>query len=1050
MIRFFAGHPTAANLVLLFFIALGLSSLPSLKRETFPDFTPKEMEVRILYPGASAEDVEKVVCQRIEDAIDGINDVKEVRCQAVENMAIAVAEMTESGDFSRFLDDVKTEIDAIDDFPLQIEKPIIRQLGRTDQVVSVAVTGPMSATDLKAYAEQIKDRLQFLPQVSQVSILGFSQRQLQVRVSNDNLRRHSLSISDLTNAIKKQSIDLPAGLVETRDRDFLMRFADQRRTIRKLEDLIVVGASESGGEVRLGDIAIITDRFEFNEDKVLFNGTRAAILQITKTKSQDTLVVVNAVKSFVEREQQMAPKDVTFTLTQDISSIVEDRLNMLMKNGGQGLILVFLVMWLFFQFRFAFWVAMGLPVSFLGGLFFMSVFGYSINMLSMVALLIGVGLLMDDAIVIAENIATHLRRGKTALRAAIDGTSQVMPGVVASFLTTCAVFGPLAFLSGDMGAVLKVIPVVLIIVLVVSLVEAFLILPHHLEHSLRHHHQKPVSRFRQEFDRRIEWLRHEVLGHAIDRVIQWRYLFLGLVIAVFLGSVGMLMGGHLKFQAFPDIEGDTIDARILLPQGTPLWRTEEIVNQLVSALHVVDDEMTPLQPQQQPLVEDISVHFNKNLDANETGPHVATVTVDLLTAEKRYGRIDEILQRWRDQIGSVADIISLNFKEPMIGPAGRAIEIRLIGTELSRLKAVSLELQAWLQKYRGVLDLSDDLRPGKPELRLHLREGSLALGLDATTIASQLRAGFFGSTADEVQVGPESYEIDVGLTDLDKSNLDDLQEFRIVAPNGDLIPLGTITVMEIDRGFARIHRINSQRTVTVTGDVDTRYANTQQVINDTAANLLPDIQKRFPDITVQLEGQAAESAKTGFSMIRGFLIGIIGIYILLSFQFRSYIEPLAVMSVIPLALIGVIWGHLLMGLELSMPSMMGAISLTGIVINDSILLVEFLKLRAREGHAIPEAAKLASRERFRAILLTSLTTIAGLTPLLAEKSLQAQVLIPLATSLVFGLLSATILVLFVVPVIFSLFSDMGWVSVEKEIESEAKTQEQASMGDKAV
>ncbi len=1032
MIRYFASHPTAANLLFLLMVVSGLMSLPTLKRETFPDFTPQEVEVTIPYPGGSSADVEDAICLRLEDVIEGINDLEEIRCQSMENTAIAVARMTEKGEFDRFLNDVKTEVEAVDDFPVQTEKPVIRQLGRSDSVVSIAITGPMDVADLKAYAEQIKDRLLLLPEVSLIRINGFSDHQLQVKVSSTNLRRYGISISQLSGIISQQSIDLPSGILETQDRDYLLRFIDQRKTVNELKSLVIIGASENKGEVRLGDIAEISDRFELNEEKIIFNNQRAALLKISKAKRDDALVVVDAVKQFVEVQRQMAPAGVRFELTQDVSTIVRDRLQMLVKNGLQGLLLVFLVMWLFFQFRFAFWVAMGLPVAFLGGLFLMALFGYSINMISMVALLIALGLLMDDAIVIAENIATHLKKGKSALAAAIDGTKQVMPGVISSFLTTTAVFLPLAFLSGDIGKVLKVIPVVLIMVIAISLLEAFLILPHHLEHSLRHSEKDKISRFRLRFDQGIEWLRHNVLGSVIDTVIHWRYLFLGLVVAVFLGSVGMLAGGHLKFQAFPNIEGDTIDARLLMPQGTPLWRTEEVIDRLTSALDEVNEEMTLLQQDQQPLVRDVSVQFNKNSDAHESGAHVATISADLLAAQIRNGSIDEILQLWRSRIGVLPDVNTLTFKEPKVGPAGLAINIRLMGTDLDRMKSASNELQDWLAQYKGVVNLSDDLRPGKPELRFRLREGSLALGLDAASIAQQLRAGFFGKTADEVQVGAEAFEIDVSMRDVDRNSIQDLLDFHIVTSSGDRVPLGVITSLDMGRGYARIHRIDGQRTLTLNGDVDTRIANGKQILDHTVNNFLPELQSRYPDIRFSLEGEAAESAETQASMKRGFLIGLIGIFVLLSFQFRSYIEPLAVMVAIPLSLIGVIWGHVIMGLELSMPSLMGAVSLAGIVVNDSILLVEFLKLRAREGHEITEAAKIASRERFRAILLTSLTTIAGLIPLLLEESLQAQILIPLATSIVFGLLSATLLVLLVVPALFSVFSDFGWVSVEGE------------------
>ena len=1035
MISYFASHPTAANLLLLMLIIIGLLAMPTLKRETFPDFAAQEVEVRVVYPAASAEDVEEAICQRIEDATDGISNVEEIRCESREGIGVAVIKMIEGSDMSRFLDDVKTEVEAIDNFPEQSELPVIQQLGRTDQVVSVAITGPMSVSHLKAYAEEIKDRIQELEHVSQVDIEGFSDHQLRIQIPALVIRQFGLSMTDIADKISRQNINISAGGIETKQRDILVRFDDERKTSRELEDLIII-SGDTGAEIRLGDIATITDQFELDEDKILFNGSRAALLKITKTKQQDTIDVVNSVKGFVEQEQLRAPANVNFILTQDVASIVQDRLQMLLKNGWQGLILVFLTLWLFFQIRFSFWVVLGLPVSFLGGLAMMAMLGYSINMITMVALLIALGLLMDDAIVISENIATHLHKGKKALQAAIDGTKQVMPGVISSFLTTVAVFGPLAFIEGDIGKVLKVLPVALILVMAVSLIEAFFILPQHLAHALHHHEHDESNEFRKKFDGFIEHLRHEYLGKAIDMVIHWRYLFLGIVVGVFLLSIGMIASGKLKFQAFPDIEGDVIEARILLPQGTPLWRMEAIVEKITNALSRVNEKYTLDQPAQRSLVVNTSVSFNKNIDASESGPHVATVVADLLTAEMRVGTIDNIINDWRIEVGEIPDVLSINYKEPVIGPAGLPIDMRLSGADMDTLKAASLELQAWLGRYKGVQDLSDDLRPGKPEIRLRLREGVLALGLDASSIANQLRGGFYGSTTSEIQVGQESYEIDVRLSDFDQDNLNDLEDFRIVTPDGKLVPLSVVANIDYARGYARINRIDGKRTITVQGDVDTQFANAISIVNHTKANFFPDLKLRYPAINISIEGQADSGETTAASIRRGFLIGLIGVFILLSFQFRSYIEPIVVMVAIPMAMIGVVWGHLIMGLDLSMPSMMGFVSLSGIVVNDSILLVEFLKLRTREGHDVIEAAKMASRERFRAILLTSVTTIAGLTPLLFEKSTQAQVLIPLITSIVFGLLVTTLLVLLVVPALFSILDEFGLTSVSETDEGE--------------
>ncbi|MBE9526024.1 MAG: efflux RND transporter permease subunit, partial [Proteobacteria bacterium] len=1024
---FFTHHPTAGNLLMLLLLVVGITSLPSLKRETFPDYAPQNIEVRIVYPGASTEDVEEAICQRVEDAIDGINDVDEVSCVAREGISTTVVEMIEGGDITIFMNDIKSEIESIDNFPEQVELPVIKELGRTDEVVSIAITGPMETIDLKAYAEQIKTKMLREPNITQINVQGFSEHQLRIEIPKHILHRYALNMSDIATTISRQGVDLPSGSLETHELDILLRFTDLRRTPDELSELKVISAS-SGAEIRLGDIAKITDRFELDEEKTLFNGQRAAILEVIKPKQQDTLVVVDAVKKFLENERSLASPGVQFNITNDRSSIVRDRLSMLVKNGIQGLFLVFLVMWLFFQGRFAFWVAMGLPISFLGALFLMGLFGLSLNMITMVALLIATGLLMDDAIVIAENIAAHLNKGKNALQAAIDGTKQVSPGVLSSFLTTISVFAPLAFLSGDMGKVLQFIPMVLILVLAVSLVEAFLILPHHLAHSLKHKKTgEEAPKFRQWFDNKLDTFRDYTLGPIIDLVIRQRYWFMGSVVALFLVSLGLLVGGVLKFQAFPDIEGDTIEARLLLPQGTPLWRTEKIVKQITSALEVIDNKFTPLQNkvdgQTQNIIKNVQVKFNTNMDSGESGPHIATVVVDLLTAEQRQGNIDDIINLWRNSVGEIPDIIALNFKEPVRGPGGIPLEIRLYGDNIDDLKLASTDLQSWLARYEGVVDLSDNLRPGKPELRLRMREGTFALGIDAATISSQLRAAFWGTTANEIQVGPESYEIDVRLAEDDKNTLYVLDDFRITDKEGKQIPLTTLVEVERGRGFSRIERINGQRSVTIIGDIDTRVANAREIVNHTRQNFIPQLLEQYPGVRSGFEGQSKETAKTGGSMVRGFGLGLLGIFILLSFQFRSYVEPLSVMFIIPLALIGVIWGHLLMGLNMTMPGIIGFASLSGIVVNDSILLVEFLKLKMKEGHDVLEAAKLASRARFRAVLLTSVTTIAGLIPLLLEKSLQAQILIPLATSIIFGLLATTLLVLLVVPALFSILND---------------------------
>ena len=1022
MIRYFAGHPTAANLIMAALVVIGLFAAPTLQRETFPRVEPNKIEVRVIYPAARPEEVEEAVCQRIEDAIDGINNVAEITCEAREGLGVAQVEMAEGSDLDRFFAEVRTEVEAIDDFPEEIETPTIRQLGLTDFVASVAVTGPQNRSDLKAYAEELKDRMLRWGGIPKVEIKGFSDHQIRIELKDATLRQFGLSVAEIADAVKRQSVDLPAGSISASDRELLVRFADERKKVYEFLDLIVV-SGKGGGQVRLGDIAEITDRFDLDEEKVIFNGRPAALLDITKTLTEDTLNVIAAVNAFLDHERQVAPPGVELVVTNDRSSIVSDRLEMLYRNMSQGLVLVFITLWLFFGFRYSFWVAAGLPVSFLGAMALMVMVGYSINMLTMVGLLIVIGLLMDDAIVIAENVAAQRAKGKSPLDAAVEGARQVLPSVFASFSTTAFVFGSLAFLKGDIGQVLKVVPVVMLFVLMVSLVEAFLVLPNHLKHTLEHGaHQGRVQLKVEEF---ISWLRDKVVGPLADLAVRFRYMTVGCAVGLMLVAVSMLVGGVLKFSAFPDLDGDVVEARILLPQGTPLAKTEQVVDTLTGALKRVNAEFKPRQPDGNDLIRNVSLRFNQNQDANEAGTHVATITADLLKSDIRDARIDDIIAVWRREAGEITDVLSINYTEPQLGPAGLAIEVRLKGDDLAELKQASLALQEWFDRYRGVVNLSDDLRPGKPEIRIRLKDGAPTLGVDGGMIADQLRKAFFGTTVSEIQVEGEAFEVDVRLDPADKNSVADLDYFTISMGDDNLVPITAVADLDYGRGYSRIYRVDGVRTITIEGDVDTRIANGSEIVADTRAKFFPKLAEMYPGVTLALEGQNKETEKTQQSMMRGFLLGLIGVYLLLSFLFRSYIEPIVVMVVIPFAFIGVIFGHIALGLDFTMPSLLGFIALSGVVVNDSILLVNFIKHYHGDVQSVTEAAPLASRARFRAIFLTSLTTIVGLLPMLAETSLQAQVLVPLVTSLAFGLLASTFLVLFLVPSVYSILDDMG-------------------------
>jgi hydrophobic/amphiphilic exporter-1 (mainly G- bacteria), HAE1 family len=1030
VIRYFGSHPTAANILMIALIVLGLVALPKLQRDTFPVVPATEVEIRVSYPGATPSEVEDAICQRIEDALDSVAGLIEIRSDAREGIAICTAQMRADTDMDEFFNDVKSQVEAISSFPANVEKPSIFKLERTASVASIAISGDMPPEDLYAYAVKVKERLKRDRRIAQVIVQGFSDQDVVVELSSEVLRRYGLTISDVQAAIAGQSIDLPAGIMQTRDGDLIVRFAEQRRSPAEFADLIIV-SGRAGGQIRLGDIADLHTIFDRPEDRILFNGKRAALLEISKTYDQDSIRVMEAIQENLNRERALAPQGVSLEISSDVTSNIRDRLRILTSNGAMGLVLVFLTMWLFFSFRFSFWVTMGLPVSFLAAIFAMEALGYTLNMMTMVGLLVAIGLLMDDSIIIAENIAAHLRRGMKPLEAAIVGARQVMPGVMASFLTTALIVGPLAFLSGKMGAVLKYMPAVLLITLIVSLVEAFLILPSHLAHAMKDMGAGRRGRFQSWFDARFEGLRDGLFAPLVDRVVRRPYLSIGILISMVLVSYATIPAGWLKYQAFPNLESDIIQSRILLPQGTPLGRTEEIVARVVGALDQLNDEFSTRQSGNQQMVRNVSVLYNVNVDAFESGPHLATISADLMRAEEREGTVDEMIGRWRELVGAVPDVISLKFTDKERGVAGKAIDLRLQGASLATLKRASLDLQNFLAGFSGVADLSDDLRSGKPELRVHRKETAGSFGISARGIANVVRAALHGGTGTEVLLDGEAHDLTIRLTAADRSSVEDLRQLDIRAADGSLIPLGAVADIVQTRGFARIHRVNGQRTVTVQGAIDTKVANAREIMRTVKKSFGPQLKKKYPGVRLSSQGQDKDSADTGNSLRTNLLIGLIGIFLILAFQFRNYVQPFAVILAIPMGLIGVVWGHLALGLDLTMPSLVAFATLAGVVVNDNILLVTFLKERLAEGVDVAEAGRQAARDRFRPIVLTSLTTIAGLLPLLSETSTQAQLLIPLVASLAFGLLTATILSLLLVPAFFVILDDVGLLKTER-------------------
>ena len=857
--------------------------------KTLPDFTIDKVDIRVVYPGARAEDVELAICQRLEDALDSITFVDEITCEAREGLGIAVVELAKGGNINAFLSDIQTEVDAIDSFPALVEKPTVRRLNLTEKVISLVITGPMQVLDLHSYADQIKDQLTNLPTISQVELQGFSDHQIRIEPRSEILRQHGLSVASLAHVISSQSIDLPSGILQTQERNILVRFSDERRRPIDFENL-VIASGQRGGEVRLGEVARITEIFEDEEEKILFNGQRAAVLSISKTKQEDILTVVDSIQTFLEEERLKAPSGVALTLIEDQAQSVRDRLTLLFNNGFQGLVLVFTVLCLFFSIRFSFWVAMGLPVSFLGALWVMSLIGMSINMLTMVALLIAIGILMDDAIVIAESIAVEKSKGLSTVEAAVQGTNKILLGVFSSFLTSICVFVPMAMIEGTIGNVLKVIPVVLISVLTVSLIEAFLILPNHISHSLANSDsdRSPLTRLRAWIERGFLRFQNDLLKRMLDSIITWRYLAVGCVIMLFLISLSLFTGGHLKSRAFPSLDGDVVQARLLLASGTPLEQTEAVVQRMIEAVAIVNQRFASLHDQGQNLVKHVMVQFNRNSDAYESGPHLATVTVELLSSEQRRISIGEFTDHWRQTVGEVVDAISLTYKDVASGPAGADLEVHLQGTDLAQLEEVAAQLRSFLGQFQGVLDLEDDLHLGKPELRLTLLEGAYDMGFTAMSVAEQLRSAFYGQTIDEVQIGSQNVEIDIRLASVDRNSLADLDYFTLthmVEGHAIEVPLSEVRAYRRRSWLCTYqpHRRPTHRDCSRCGPARYQFQRDHIDYSNRIFSLM-NFHKKFPGVTVNFcRCQRRNKTRLKHRFQSGFLLGLLGVFCVVEF-----------------------------------------------------------------------------------------------------------------------------------------------------------------------
>ena len=1041
VIGWFARNGVAANLLMVFIVAWGVVALTGLPIEVFPNLSTQSVVVTVPYLGAAPEEVEQAVCLRIEEAVQDLEGVESVRSTAAEGSGVVVIELETDTDPREALDEVKSRIDAITTFPAETEKPIIREALLRRRVITVAVYGDVEEGALKAVAEEVREGLATLPDITQVELDAVRPYEISIEVSEKTLRRYGLTFDEVVLAVRRSSLDLPGGAVRARSGEVLLRTMGQAYRGAEFSD-IVLRARPDGSRLALGNIAEVTDGLAETDVTSRFDGKPVALVQVYRVGDQSALRIARQVKAYVADRQAALPPGLSMTTWLDDTVPLQDRLRVLIENGRLGLLLVFLVLALFLRFRLALWVSVGIAVSFMGALALLPLVEVSINVMSLFAFILVLGIVVDDAIVVGENIYRHFEMGKSGLRAAVAGARQVATPVTFSILTTMAAFSPLIIsIEGAAGAIARTIPLVVVGCLAFSLIESMLVLPNHLSHLTRRDDQVRGRRdflgwsvVQGFFARRMKWVIERGYRPLIERAIEWRYTTVAIGVGVLLIVSGFILSGRMKFEFMPDVEADNTVVLLTMPQGTPAAATLAAVRRIEAAALELETEleaeghagvfrhvMATVGSQPYATLQQASGP-TAGFQVTVLSPHQGEVNIELRSSRERTIRGTEVARRWREKVGPVPDAVRVEYTASLVS-FGSAVDVQLTGRNLIHLRAAAAEIKSRLADYPGVFDISDSFRAGKREMRLELDPRAEALGLSLEDLGRQVRQGFYGAEAQRIQRGRDEVRVMVRYPADERETLASLEDMRIRTPTGAEVPFSFAGRAEFGRGFATIQRIDRRRVLNVTADTDPAVVTPNEVVSDLEANFLPELLARYPGIEGSFAGEQEEQRQTFGGLFQALGLALIVIYALLAIPFKSYLQPLIVMSAIPFGLIGAVIGHRLVGINLTMLSLLGLIALTGVVVNDSLVMVDFINRRLRTGMPVHQAIHDAGAARFRPIVLTSLTTFVGLLPLLLERSFQAQFLVPMAVSLAFGVLFATAITLLLVPSLYAILND---------------------------
>ncbi|MBK8973956.1 MAG: efflux RND transporter permease subunit [Hahellaceae bacterium] len=1022
MINWFARNPVAANLLMLFIVASGLLSLMTqMPVEIFPAFETRMITVSTSLRGASPQEMEQSVSVRVEEAVDDLAGISDISSVSEEGVSVVTLEVDQRADPESVLAEVKNRVDAISTFPAQMDRPVITLPQWRRPAITVAVTSPHSEDELWSMAEKVRNELRALPGITQVELAGRRQHEVAIEVSSLTLQQYHLTLEDIGEAIKGSSLDLSAGAIRTEGGDVLVR--SQGQAYRKQDfEAIVVRVSPEGALIRLGDLAQVRESLGENQVKTRFNGVPAVMLQVFETGAVSPVTISERVRAHLLESQTMMPEGVTLDVWGDRSRILEKRLQTLSSNAIQGGILVLLLLTLFLRPAIAFWVFIGIPVSFMGAFLVMPLFDVSINMISLFGFIVVLGIVVDDAIVTGENIYRHLQHHEAPLDAVIKGAEEVSIPVTFGVLTTMVAFLPMAFIEGSRGQMFSQIVIVVLPIFFFSLLESKLILPTHLRHiRLGRGESRGISRWQENFAEGFERWVLRVYQPALARILEYRYTFLAVCVGVLVILFALLSSGWMRFVFFPRVQSEIAQATLYMPTGTPFSMTDAQVLRIAEAAEAMRDRYREVTTGESLI---LSVQATTGYGDGASGDHISSVVIEVLSPEERSSTVTsaDLVKEWRKRIGSIPGAEGLNFRAE-IGRGADPIEIHLLGDDYDSLSEVAGLLKEKLSRFPEVFDIEDSYADGKQSFEVQLKQEAYLLGLTRATILSQLQSAYLGLQVQRVQRGRDEVSVVVRYPREERSALPLLQDFLVEAPGGQRIPLGQVVDLQAGKTPTSLYRNNGKRTLTVTADVDKQKVN-MLLLNREIQQFMDATLLRYPDVSMSLEGESLEQSQSLNSLEWGLWFVLFAIYVLLAIPLKSYVQPLIVMLVIPFSIIGAIAGHGIMGMDLTLISLLGMLALVGVVVNDSLVLVDFINRQLAQGVSVRQAILTAGAARFRPIMLTTLTTVIGLLPLLLERSTQAQFLIPMAVSLGFGILFATALTLFLVPVNYLIIEDL--------------------------